>query len=341
VGASSRVYAENASAIGEAAYLTVSGATNGSPALRVANTGQGHAIEASATDGYAIRATSSDATGYGVYGVAHGATGRGVVGYGSGASARGIWGSVTGDDAVGVYGNNGATVGQLGTRDFAVIGRTDRAAAFSGENTTAQTAVLLATSGQAVVGTHPHGEAGLIAGRYGSDYFGVSGASTRWGVFGLATDAAGYGVWARNQDTSTLAGLAGRDCAVCGWGDSIPAVKADGDLVVTGEYRGEHGPNHGAPFPRPAFDSGWMALDPGEEEVVTHGIGGNADRYVVDLTFRSENGIFNAGIGNDDDGSRTRGAAWAGLTSSVIRIRRAGDDGVIDALRVRIWVVGS
>ena len=342
VGASSRVYAENTSTTGEAAYLTVSGATNTSPALRVSNTGQGYAIDASATNSYAVRATSTDATGYGVYAVAHGATGRGVVGYASGASARGVWGSVTGDDAVAVYGNNGTTIGQLGTRGVAVLGRTEYTAAFIGENTSSHTEASIATGSFAVHGINQRGDAGYIAGKVGADdYFGVSGASSNWGVYGLASHGNGYGVWAYNQDSSFRAGLAGPDCAVCGWASTDAAVKADGDLVVTGEYRGEHGPNHGAPFPRPAFDSGWMSVAAGEELAITHGIGGDVNSYVVDLTFRSENGIFNAGIGGDVTGSSMRGAAWTGLTNSVIKVRRAAEDGVIDAMRVRIWVVGS
>lgn len=70
-------------------------------------------------------------------------------------------------------------------------------------------------------------------------------------------------------------------------GGSNYGVKSEGDLVVDGNdaaFRGTIGPNNGAPFPRPAYDSGWMA-GTGGMEIITllHNIGGNVDNYVVDV----------------------------------------------------------
>ncbi len=44
-------------------------------------------------------------------------------------------------------------------------------------------------------------------------------------------------------------------------------MNSNGDLYVTGHYRGGIGPNGGAPFPRPAYDSGWVNI-PGDTEML-------------------------------------------------------------------------
>jgi hypothetical protein len=36
------------------------------------------------------------------------------------------------------------------------------------------------------------------------------------------------------------------------------AIETNGDLYVDGAYKGGIGPNGGAPFPRPAYNSGWV-----------------------------------------------------------------------------------
>ncbi|MCU0522340.1 MAG: hypothetical protein MUF84_16800, partial [Anaerolineae bacterium] len=60
----------------------------------------------------------------------------------------------------------------------------------------------------------------------------------------------------------------------------------DGTLVFNVDERGavtSGGPGIAA-FPRPAYDSGWVALAQASAVVRTHNLGGNADNYVVDLT---------------------------------------------------------
>jgi hypothetical protein len=124
-------------------------------------------------------------------------------------------------------------------------------------------------------------------------------------------------------------------------------VSCQGDLVVTdGAYRGNIGPNNGAPFSRPAYDSGWIAIDAGESVTFSHGIGGDPDNYVVDLQFRHTGapslGRHQQWYGGDnvwDDGSYFHlGACWRRLTSEEITVERFAEDNRAPQARVRIWV---
>jgi len=134
-----------------------------------------------------------------------------------------------------------------------------------------------------------------------------------------------------------------------GVGNTQPSAKLDvvGDLELSGAYRGSIGPNNGAPFPRPAFDSGWVAMaDGGDVVTLTHGLGGDRDDYVVDLQFHhvltgggSLMGVHNMSVGGDDDGASEDGAFWTKLTSTSIDVIRHSGDAWADEIRVRIWVV--
>lgn len=100
-------------------------------------------------------------------------------------------------------------------------------------------------------------------------------------------------------------------------------VHVRNDLVVTGAYRGTIGPNNGAPFPRPAYDSGW-AVTQGEGNVtLLHNIGGYVANYVVDVQRKSP-----------DRGVMSVGSAYRNLTSNSIEVIRPNTGWV----RVRIWV---
>jgi hypothetical protein len=72
-----------------------------------------------------------------------------------------------------------------------------------------------------------------------------------------------------------------------GIGTPSPSAKltVNGDLSITGgAFRGDLGPTGGAPFPRPAYDSGWLyipASDADRSVTVYHGVGGELDQYVV------------------------------------------------------------
>jgi hypothetical protein len=120
-----------------------------------------------------------------------------------------------------------------------------------------------------------------------------------------------------------------------GIGTTEPQEKltVQGNLAVTGAYKGNIGPNGGAPFPRPAYDSGWVSIGI-FETVFTHNIGGNTDNYVVDMQFKDSYwGVHTMGYGGWDPGGH-----WTNLTNTSITVRRGPDDTVVDQIRIRIWV---
>ncbi len=156
---------------------------------------------------------------------------------------------------------------------------------------------------------------------------GVSGRSEgNNGVLGVTTSSnAGHaGVWARNEGAGV-------------------AIFSEGDLHVTGAFRGDIGPAGGAPFPRPAYDSGWQSPAQGETITLTHGIGGDPDNYVVDLQFQNPYGMRNIiGLGGDwyetIGGLHKGGSYWWGLNAQEIHVRRQRDESGNTQVRVRIWV---
>ncbi|KPL19198.1 MAG: hypothetical protein AMJ92_04065 [candidate division Zixibacteria bacterium SM23_81] len=132
-----------------------------------------------------------------------------------------------------------------------------------------------------------------------------------------------------------------RDDGKVGIGTANPAadLHVDGDLLVTGAYRGTIGPNAGAPFPRPAYDSGWRAISQDGVLILTHNLGGNVDNYVVDLQFRSDgiNAIHHVSYGFREQYDYNYGATYYGLTTESVRVHRMADDPYIDDIRLRIW----
>lgn len=128
-------------------------------------------------------------------------------------------------------------------------------------------------------------------------------------------------------------------------------AEINGDLTITEAYKGNitsTSSNDGAPFPRPAFDSGWQQIKQGTFKTFIHDIGGNVDNYVVDLQFDGEAGISNAFYGTEyhttpasSDYVSTmtnRGAYWCRLTTTQIEVYRAVMDSYANKVRVRIWV---
>ena len=182
---------------------------------------------------------------------------------------------------------------------------------------------------------------------------GVQGTGAEKGVYGESTS--GTGMEGRNNTTNNHGFLGGSwygaygkhetsgDYGVLG-GDTY-GVKSEGDLVVeNGTFRGNitsTSGSDGAPFPKPAYNSGWVSIAQAETKVLTHNIGGNVDNYVVDVTMKhSTDGIQNYGAGMDvygDISPQVEGFAWSNLTSSQISVRR-GDDESAASIRVRIWV---
>jgi hypothetical protein len=113
------------------------------------------------------------------------------------------------------------------------------------------------------------------------------------GSFVIGDNSSGINVTnssANNQFTARFAGGYALLAGQVGIGTSSPVAKLDvyGDLAVrTGAFRGELGPGGGAPFPRPAYNSGWVYLSKsGGTQEMTHNLGGNVDDYVVEVDVK-------------------------------------------------------
>jgi hypothetical protein len=145
------------------------------------------------------------------------------------------------------------------------------------------------------------------------------------------------GGWIITSDDNTYSSVSGN----VGIGTESPTAKLEvnGDLKVTGAYKGNIGPNNGAPFPRPAYDSGWVSINAGEQIMLTHNIGGNVDNYVVDMQAKTHAGsIHNFAFGSDTDGDDYWGFFYLNLTNSCVKICRGYSDIECPYVRVRIWV---
>jgi hypothetical protein len=121
----------------------------------------------------------------------------------------------------------------------------------------------------------------------------------------------------------------------------------EGDLTVSGAFVGNIGPFHGAPFPRPAYDSGWYEHPPAATQEWLHGIGGDVNNYVVDLMVkRGDTGISNwytTSAVQWDNWTRLNiayGAYWHHLTSQTVKVTRQSQESLYEPIytRIRIWV---
>jgi hypothetical protein len=170
-----------------------------------------------------------------------------------------------------------------------------------------------------------------------SGNFGYLGSSSN-GVFGSSVE--GNGVFGTSANSNGVKGYSVNGNGVDGFSVSGAAMSADGDLVVTGAYRGNitsTSGSDGAPFHRPAYDSGWTPVDPDNYSYTTftHNIGGNPDNYVVDLQF--------LGTGEGPNHfcyggclAERRGAFWLNLNDKTITVFTF-EGGDISDVRVRIW----
>ena len=129
------------------------------------------------------------------------------------------------------------------------------------------------------------------------------------------------------------------------WRGERYGVRSNGDLVVdNGAFHGNIGRHFGAPFPRPAYDSGFLPYSQGKSKTLFHDVGGDAKDYVIDLGCRDTAPIGSSGIhirflGTADLRAAGRwGAEWLNLTEEEIVVRRAPQDGVCNEIAVRIWV---
>jgi hypothetical protein len=263
----------------------------------------GYSVGSDGVHGEAAAANKS-----GVFGVNHG-SGFGVFGRGSAGPGVAGW-SAKGDGVSGETGMAGKS-GVFGLNSgsgFGVFGRSN-----SGTGVGAWSAT----------GAGMHGETGAV------DGIGVVGTNTKNGNYGeLGTPGEGVHAVAFSQGGAGLFAQSAKG----------PAVHAEGDLVVTGAYRGNIGPGGGAAFPRPAYDSGWKAISKGGTLVLTHGIGGNRDNYVVDMQFKDTSGKVHNYLYGAMTWSEYLGAWWTDLTNQQITVERMKDDEWVLQVRVRIWV---
>ena len=102
----------------------------------------------------------------------------------------------------------------------------------------------------------------------------------------------------------------------------------------------------------PAYDSGWVNLDPDEARTLTHNLGGNSDNYVVDMQYRTRgvDGINLRYYGGADFGIHPApghaendrvGAYWRSLTTANITVYRRPEDSYAEQVRIRIWIDSS
>ncbi len=105
-------------------------------------------------------------------------------------------------------------------------------------------------------------------------------------------------------------------------------------LHVTGQYTGDIGPNNGAPFPQPAYDSGFINVTPNVLTTLKHSIGGDVDNYVVDIQTK---GSFQ-GRGNPAPNG-VKDTNYRGLTKDTITVELGPKEFPrAIKIRVRIWV---
>jgi hypothetical protein len=132
-----------------------------------------------------------------------------------------------------------------------------------------------------------------------------------------------------------------------GIGTAAPGARlgVNGDLKVNGAFKGNISSasgTDGAPFPRPAFNSGWVDITPGESKFILHNIRGDTNNYVIDLTFRDEyqnQHAFGLGGYYQTDPWQSRGCYWNNLSDTALTIQLGPHEGTIEQVRVRIWVI--
>jgi len=125
---------------------------------------------------------------------------------------------------------------------------------------------------------------------------------------------------------------------------SNAAVVTSGDVVINdGALRGNIGPNSGAPFPRPAYDSGWVDVNGQYHIDFNHNLGVDPDQLLVDTTIfytgsEEEIPYSNFGIG-DNTGSTSYFYRYGSTKLSVTLGFPPQHHPFADRIRVRIWVV--
>lgn len=266
---------------------------------------------------------TNDSDGAGLRGSSQG--NHGTVGFTAATDKAGVFGNTTG--GYGVWGNS--------TDGHAVFGQS--------------------TAGRGVKGVSPAGgvfgestQGVGVEGKSNTDdgVVGVTLASDKSGVFG--NSASGTGVAGRSEGSDGLLGVTtSADAAHAGLHarneGAGPAVYSEGDLYVTGKNYGNVGPSAGAPFPRPAFDSGWIAVTPptifdlGVDQFLPTSSYDN-DNFVVDMMTKVNGWAGNLWVGWGDESAYqyTRYRIW---NDNSFGIFVSEHDPPITHVRVRVWYI--
>jgi hypothetical protein len=212
----------------------------------------------------------------------------------------------------------------------------------------------------------------------GRGVYGYASASsgTPYGVYARSNSSSGAGLYARGLDAGPDIILGGNADTVTGDDGRIasdPAYASSDIVLITNDtiridldndadgedadfeiYDGDNtrifnvdesgavtfGGTGIAAFPRPSYDSGWVSIGAALSDTLTHNLGGDVDRYVVDMTCRETGGreVNNYRVGGDRSGVDYYGAYWNDLTTSQIVVVRLVDDVSCPQVRIRIWV---
>lgn len=97
------------------------------------------------------------------------------------------------------------------------------------------------------------------------------------------------------------------------------------------------------------YDSGWSAQSRGTDQELSHNLGGNPNRYFINMIFDDTNGpddINQRHYGGMDCGANSSGlyadndrvgSFWFELENSSVTVYRLSEDEVADKVRLRIW----
>lgn len=268
--------------------------------LLIENTGTGRGLSVTSAGAHGVYGKST--SGFAAIEGEGSGTGPGI--RGSSVSNHGTVGYSTSPEKSGVYGNNAAGIGVTGNSQnmHGVYGQSNSgrgvkgvspAGGVYGESTQGTGVEGRSNANDGVVGWSNNP---MKSGVYGNSPFGngVSGRSeAKDGILGVTT--------------SSNAGHAGVHAVNAGSG---PAVFSEGDLYVTGKSYGNIGPSGGAPFPKPAYNSGWIPItieDPGyvlvkldvDQYLPTSQY--NNDNFVIDLMLKRSSIATNDLVGSNVD----------------------------------------
>jgi len=122
---------------------------------------------------------------------------------------------------------------------------------------------------------------------------------------------------------------------------SIRVTRQQNDIYVE-QFRVRIWKNDPAPVPRYSWKSDWTWYEVGLWNMVTHGLGGNIDDYVLDMRFQDTGTYFkNHFFYGSIYGKQTKaGAYYQNLNTSSLEVVRELNDGVAPYIMLRIWNTG-